>query len=291
MICMMKNNNLVSIILPVYNAELFLDECVNSLLIQTHQNLELIIINDGSTDSSEDIILKYARKDSRIKYLTQSNIGLRRTLNRGLNEASAEFIARMDADDICMPDRIEKQLRHIIEMNADIVGCHYYEVDVLGNRIKEKHVPIINDIIEMSLVCRVPFAHPSVMFRASFLKRNAILYNTNQNIYAEDLELWCRMHKHDAKFSNVDDFLLNYRVVEQSLSRKNRMEIFLEAMDYTNDYYYTNKKMLENIKYDNINKNSMNREEKKIILSYLVRSIILNKEFKKMFSLKGYNPY
>ena len=116
----MKNYNdiLVSVIMPVYNGALYLREAIDSILSQTHTNLELIIINDGSNDNSEEIILSY--EDNRIRYIiNEKNSGICVTLNKGLDIAKGKYIARMDCDDISCPERLQMQIEYM-EQNPSI---------------------------------------------------------------------------------------------------------------------------------------------------------------------------
>jgi glycosyltransferase involved in cell wall biosynthesis len=127
---------LVSIVIPVYNGEKYLADSLDSVLCQTYQNWELIIINDGSTDSTEQLILNY--QDKRIKYLrNDDNKGIIFSLNRGLRESKGVYIARLDADDIALPFRIEKQVEFLSE-NPDYVMCgsYFQTIDSKGNLLK-----------------------------------------------------------------------------------------------------------------------------------------------------------
>lgn len=115
---MINQNILISVILPVYNAELYLKEAIESILKQTYKSFELIILNDGSSDNSLNIINSF--KDDRIILIDRENNGLVYTLNEGINMAKSKYIARMDADDISLSDRFEKQIKHMEENSLDI---------------------------------------------------------------------------------------------------------------------------------------------------------------------------
>jgi len=112
----------VSIVMSVYNAQKYLDEAIESILNQTYSNFEFIIINDGSTDKSLEIIENYAKKDSRIIVINRENKGLIYSLNEGIRKANGKYIARMDADDISLPQRLEKQVE-FMEKNKNIGIC------------------------------------------------------------------------------------------------------------------------------------------------------------------------
>lgn len=117
---------LVSIIIPVYNKQDYLTDCIDSVLSQDYKNLEVIIINDGSTDNSEKIINKWIVKDYRIRYFTQSNKGVADTRNRGISIAKGEYIFLLDADDLLDKKAISKLVNYINQTNADIVIGNYY---------------------------------------------------------------------------------------------------------------------------------------------------------------------
>lgn len=223
---MIKDNKpLVSVIMPVYNGELYLDEAIQSILTQTYKNFEFIIINDGSTDNSLDIIKKYMNKDTRIFLINRENKGLIYSLNEGIKKAKGKYIARMDADDISLPARFEKQIE-VMESNAlDICGCHYFEVNENLNYESCFIVPISTDSFRYYLSNTTPFAHPSVIIRKAFLLNNNLLYGQTQYHSAEDYALWISFWDKKAKFGNVDQFLFKYRNFTNSLSKTNKSNI------------------------------------------------------------------
>lgn len=118
-------NELISVILPVYNAEHFLERCLNSLLSQTYKNLEIIVVNDGSTDNSTDIINSFALKDERIVTIHISNKGVSNARNQGLKRATGDFIGFVDADDEVLPEMYEILLKNALENNAEISHCGF----------------------------------------------------------------------------------------------------------------------------------------------------------------------
>jgi glycosyltransferase involved in cell wall biosynthesis len=201
-----SNTPLVSVIMPVYNAQKHLVEAVNSILNQSYSNLELIIINDGSTDKSEEILLTLT--NTRIRYVkNKKNLGVSKTLNIGLQLARGKYVARMDADDLSMPKRIEKQVK-FLEKNKDhgMIGTQYINMDKhrtlyeIGAQI-QKHSEIVYAIQSMNVFC-----HGSVMFRNSFIKKEKIRYRT---IKFEDYELWTRIVK-KTKTANIPEVLYVY---------------------------------------------------------------------------------
>lgn len=201
----------ISILLPVYNAEKYLSDCLNSLLNQTFHDFEIIAINDASTDSSLSILYKYSEIDSRIKiYTNKSNLKLAATLNKGIQLSSAPLIARMDADDVAFPNRLEYQY-YFMSNNPKVSICGT-NIKVLGtDQIWE--MPVSNSDIRATLVFNSPILHPTVIYR----KYTICKYNGyNENIvYAQDYELWHRLSK-DSKivFANIDTPLIYYRLTD-----------------------------------------------------------------------------
>ncbi len=209
----MKNANKpkVSILLPVYNAEKYLSDCLKSLLNQTFHDFEIIAINDASTDASLSILYKYSEIDSRINiHSNKSNLKLAATLNRGIQLSSSPLIARMDADDIALPNRLEYQYNFMLS-NPKVAICGT-NIKVLGTNQIWK-MPISNSSIRASLVFNSPILHPTVIYRKHIICKYSG-YNENI-IYAQDYELWHRLSK-DSKivFANIDIPLIYYRLTD-----------------------------------------------------------------------------
>lgn len=246
----MNNKILISVVLPVYNAENYLPDAIESILNQTYSNLELIIINDGSTDESLNIMKQWYEKDQRIKIISRENKGLIYSLNEGINIAKGEFIARMDADDISLPTRLEKQLAYLTQNQLDICGCHYFEINECGELSGLRLVPKNQDMITICLASAVPFAHPSVLIRKSFLEINRLYYGEGVAKYAEDLDLWIRMYSNKASFGNVNEILFKYRIVKNSLSRTKRNKIICDSKKLYSNYYKNQKNNI----YESLNR-------------------------------------
>lgn len=208
---------LVSILLPVYQGESYLTQSVDSVLNQTYTNFELIIINDGSTDKTGDIIASY--KDKRIRAVTQKNKGLVESLNVGIKIAKGEYIARQDADDISEPTRLEKQIS-LLDSSKDavIVGSSIKVMDMGGKILHEHRVLLNNPELKQELLIRSPFAHGSVMMRKDALI-NAGGY-LKDDWPAEDYGLWLRMSK-QGDFANIDEPLYIYRENTTGISASN----------------------------------------------------------------------
>lgn len=205
---------MISVLLPVYNGGVELVASIESILCQTYTNFEVIIIDDGSTDFSLDILNHYKSLDNRIRLISRENRGLVTTLNEALNFAKAPWVARMDHDDICLPNRFEKQLCWLEESGSDICGswikyfgkdnniCRYYKSD---------------EAIKMEMLFKSPFAHPAVMMSTELAKE--LKYDLNSE-NAEDYDLWARAAMSKWEMSNVQEVLLKYRRHETQRTSK-----------------------------------------------------------------------
>jgi len=216
---------LVSVVMSVYNAEKYLDESIQSILSQTYSNFEFIIINDGSTDESLEIIERYAEKDNRIIVISRENRGLIASLNEGIKKAKGKYIARMDADDISMPTRFEKQVE-FMEKNKHIGICGTAVIG-FGEDMKESiwKLSTKSSALKTQLLFSSCFAHPSVMMRKEVLVQNTLLYN-QEFLHVEDYALWVELAK-ITEFANLSQPLLRYRVLKNSITRvadKNHQE-------------------------------------------------------------------
>lgn len=213
----------VSVLLPVYNAEKFVAEAIDSILSQTFADFEFIIINDGSTDRTAEIIRNY--KDSRIRFFdNRKNQGLIAALNQGLDIALGEYIARMDADDIAYPERLARQIEFmdancsvgIVSSNVRIFGDRFGELG--DKRNEDSKNPISLGVLDWFHGCKL--YHPAAMMRISFLKKFNLHYNPDY-IACEDYELWSRAARY-TKIVNIQDVLLNYRWHDGSVTTLQR---------------------------------------------------------------------
>ncbi len=210
---------MISVLLPVYNGEKYLREAIDSILNQTYRDFEFLIINDGSTDKSVEIIQKY--NDSRIKLIhNKENMGLIYTLNKGLDLANGQYIARMDADDISLPNRLKLQVDFMENhSNVGMLSGNVISIDSNSKVISQKWWVDNNLPIEWLLIWENPIAHPSVMLRCKTLLGNKLIYNENKR-HAEDYDLWCNMAL-STNIERLEDVVLMYRVLESSVYRKN----------------------------------------------------------------------
>ena len=211
-----KQNPLVSVILPVYNGEEFLINSIEGILVQTYTNFELIIINDCSTDQSDTVIK--AIKDKRIVYINnEKNIRLISTLNLGLSIAKGKYIVRIDQDDIATPNRIEKQVEYM-ENNANCVVCGSYTQLIKNNKLTDEYIKFYtdNNDLKFSLLFFSPFVHPATIIRKNVLDCNGITYNTSY-LHAEDYHLWTVLSNY-GEFHTIPEVLTYYRIHDNQTS-------------------------------------------------------------------------
>ena len=212
---------LISVIMPVYNGERFLRQAIDSILRQTFSDFELIIINDGSTDTTEEIIQSY--DDSRIRYVkNEHNLKLIKTLNKGLTLATGKYISRMDADDIADKHLFESQLKAF--KNDDTIGivniCTY-DLAESGDKYRKSSKPIIfhSSILKYVISFENQITHPGIMVRADLMKSYG--YKDDGTVCNfEDLDLWNRMLWDDVKCVTLKKRLLYYRINSSGVTRQ-----------------------------------------------------------------------
>lgn len=223
---MEDSKKLISVIMPVYNAEKYIHESIKSILAQSYPNFEFIIINDGSKDSSGKIIESFL-DDARIRYINRENKGLVFTLNEAISLSRGNYVARMDADDISHPQRLEKQLKFLLE-NPDIavVGCSSFIIDKNSKVINTRKPPLTPLVNKALLLFGPTLTHPSVMFNKILLGEQ--LCYSDKYLHVEDYELWLRLIK-KYKIANIKDVLFYYRINESGVSQTNLFEQKINA--------------------------------------------------------------
>lgn len=207
---------IASVLMPVYNGEAYLAEAVESVLEQTERNIEVIVVDDGSTDSSRAILRRFALQDARVRVFEEEHRGLVPTLNRGLEVARGKYICRLDADDIAMPDRIEKQVR-FLDAHEDyvLVGGQVTLIGIAGEKIGTWERPLSHIEIETALQSTNCFMHTCVMFRRAEVV-SAGGYDP-LFILAEDYDLWVRLAA-NYRLGNLPDFVCRVRMHGNSSS-------------------------------------------------------------------------
>ncbi|MCM1294201.1 MAG: glycosyltransferase family 2 protein [Muribaculaceae bacterium] len=202
----------VSVLMPAYNSAKYISVAIDSILNQTFTDFELIIINDGSTDNTAEIVHKYT--DTRIKFIDNTqNQGLIAVLNQGLDLCAGEYIARMDSDDISMPERLAKQVAYM-DANPDVCVVGAW-IQMFGDKNKQIKYPESVKLFDL-LIYGSQVAHPTSMLRTSVLRKNNIRYDSAY-LHAEDYGLWATLAKY-GKIHNLQQVLLKYRYHKSSVS-------------------------------------------------------------------------
>ena len=208
----------ISVVTPVYNAESFLPEAIESVLNQSLTDFEFILIDDGSTDRTAEILSGYSSRDPRVRVHRQPrNMGVREALNTGCRLARADFIARMDADDISEPERLDRQFAFLNDHGkVGVVGSAVQLIDSKGAKKRIKAFPEEPALIAWSMLFFNAIAHPTVMMRRELVER-AGLYPPVAARGPEDYALFMRLTRL-TRFANLPEALLRYRVSDQNLS-------------------------------------------------------------------------
>ncbi len=222
----------ISLIMSVYNGEDYLEEAIDSVLKQTFTEWELIVINDCSTDSTEKILEKFASMDERVKvYPNEVNLRLPSSLNKAMTFAQGKYIGRMDADDICLPDRLEKQYA-FMEKNPDIAlsSCRFM---TLKNGVISSGGcggKVDNDSIKALLLVTNPILHPGIIAKADVIRN---LGYDKTFTCTEDMELWTRFVLSGNKIEIMSDYLMIYRlhdkqITETTLEKQHREVVAIQ---------------------------------------------------------------
>lgn len=209
-----SNMPLVSVILPAYNAEKYIYKSIDSILNQEYSNIELIIINDGSTDSTLNIINSF--QDDRILIVNRENKGLVPSLNEGIDISHGDYICRMDADDISLPQRLSIQINKFLENpNLDFIFSDVLLIDDDDNPVCKAWIGKDTNEIVNRIEWYNTIYHPSVIFKKNLISKYGY-YEKHSDIY-EDKELWLRFKSHDVKFFYLKETLLKYRLCKSSI--------------------------------------------------------------------------
>jgi glycosyltransferase involved in cell wall biosynthesis len=210
---------ILSVLLPVFNASRYLRQALDSLWVQSLRDFEVIAIDDGSTDGSLSILLKYAAKDARVHVISRSNTGIVGALNDGLKECEGEFVARMDADDVCLPERLAQQVGFLssnpdcVALGTDVLYTDPEGAPLIRHRPALDHSGIVSQLLDGNGGAMI---HPSVMFRRRALERVGGYRERYQ--WIEDLDLYIRLSEMGS-LANLPDVHLHYRQHLRSVNR------------------------------------------------------------------------
>ncbi|MDE2020266.1 MAG: glycosyltransferase [Patescibacteria group bacterium] len=212
------NKPLVSVIMAAYNAEKYIGEAIESMQAQTYTNWELIIADDAAKDATGRIADDYAKRDPRIKVIHLSkNSGQAIARNEAVKIAKGEYLAVLDADDLCLPDRFAKQVAFLdSHPNVAAVGSYAKVIDASGQNIGTKRKPENYERIRFKLLLQTQFIHSTVMMRTKAFK--TIGMYDNSFLYVEDYDLWSRFSERGFRLANIPESLVKYRIQPTSVS-------------------------------------------------------------------------
>lgn len=220
------SENLLTVLMPVYNGEKYLGLAIDSILNQTYSHFEFLIINDGSTDHSEKIINAY--NDPRIIYIkNETNKGIVTTLNIGIEMSRGKYIARMDADDIAQPNRLEMQLNYVLSNpKCKLCGTRAIAINDNGEEVYKLKRPFSNDEIKVQHLFRNSFIHPTVLIDVEVARE--FKYSSNYE-YSEDYYLFSQIAL-NYSVANLQDPLLYYRIHADNITSKKQQEMNISEM-------------------------------------------------------------
>jgi glycosyltransferase involved in cell wall biosynthesis len=214
----MPHTPTVSVVMPVFNGAEFLDEAVRSILDQTFRDFEFIIVDDGSTDDTPRILRKYAEADDRVRVHRQENRGVVAALNQACRLAQGRFIARMDADDVSLPRRFEKQIEFLkTHPKVGVLGTWASKIDKQGSVIATWCLPANPTVLKWNHFFRVCVIHPTVLMRREILEK--LNFYRPDAVYAEDWDLWLRASA-ITEFGNTPEILFKYRISGKNTSKR-----------------------------------------------------------------------
>lgn len=217
----------ISVVMPLYNNAKFIEESVESVLQQTYKNFELIIIDDCSKDGSIKRIEKY--QDPRIKIIRNNkNIGVAKSLNKGLGIAKGEYIARCDSDDVNLPQRLNKQLKFLSKhKDCIVVGSNALLINERGRKVGVTNQPQTDPDIRKNILIRNPIIHPSTMYRRDLISKIGSYRAFFNGV--EDYDLWFRVINR-GKIYNMGEILIKRRIHKNVITRKNHLKIEVMAI-------------------------------------------------------------
>lgn len=228
------NNPSISVVMPVFNAEKYLRQAIDSILKQTYKNFEFIIVNDGSTDKSLEIIKTYT--DKRIRLINKKNTGVADSLNLGISIAKSRLIARMDADDIAYPNRLKLQYDYLRKNEKVVcVGSSADIIDMKGKYVFKNNMLEDSALIKALLPYKTPFIHPTTMYYKETAQKAGLYKNIP---LIEDILFFNELSKY-GQFGNIGKSLIRYRYTITSSTRRTKIinKIIKNIID---DYLATN---------------------------------------------------
>ena len=234
---------LISVLVPCYNVEKYLRECIDSIRSQTYKNLEIICINDGSTDSTAEILRQYADIDRRIRVITKENSGYGHSMNIGLSKATGEYLGIVESDDFIEPHMFETLIENALKNNLDISRGSYFEYKTEG----KKDIPVDTRYVTKNRVIKPiddqsPFYQPPsiwcAIYKREFLNKNEIRFLETPGASYQDTSFAFKCYLNAERFMMIEDHLLHYRTDNINSSVNNPKKIFCICDEYNEIWRY-----------------------------------------------------
>lgn len=226
----MQDNPFISIVVPVHNGEKYIREALDSCIEQTYKDIEIIIVDDKSTDSTLEILREYEKRDARVKVIpVEKQNGLGNVINIGIRASNAKYIVRMDADDIMILDRIEKQVKYM-EENQECVALGG-QIDIIDGNSEitgHREYPQTDEQLRKNLFLFQPFAHPAVILRKSKVDEIGMYPENTPKV--EDVKFFLILST-KGKFANLPDTVLKYRMTFDTQSQSKMVDHFRKTSD------------------------------------------------------------
>jgi len=276
----------ISVIFPVYKPTLEqLVEAIESIRNQSYGNFECFFLYDSPIVEITDLLNHYKNIDNRFKIIYAEGKGLAHALNLGIDLSDGKYIARMDSDDISLPNRFKLQVELMEKSNLDIVGGDYLLIDNNGYIVDARLVPKNHMQIGIVMAKTVPFAHSSVMIRKKALESYDFKYNEDSMVVAEDYELWTRLYTHGFKFGNVSEWILKFRDSNTSLNKRVYAKCIKSARKISSEFVASNINNL--ILYvDHVNPQKLDRVNQESYAYLIYKLVLLNGFFSQLKNLK-----
>lgn len=243
----------VSFVLSVYNEYDYIEDTLNSIFNQTFENFEIVLVDDSCSLEMTQILEQYSNREQLNILRNQKNLGLTKSLNKAIEFANGEYIARIDADDMCLPNRCALQVAYLNNNpNIVLVGGGAILIDDLGNEIGNREVEANSTKIKNKIYFKNMFIHPSVMFRKNIFQECGG-YNENKKV-SQDYDLWFRLLK-TKSCGNLNLPLIKYRIRGNSITSHKNVEQRINAIKLIFDDLYKNGKKynLEQFCWGNLN--------------------------------------
>jgi len=217
---------LVSVIMPAYDMQEFIGESISSVIAQTYTNWELIVVDDGSTDQTKNIVAKFMEEDKRIQYFYQPNSGQGKARNLAIHESKGGLVAFLDADDSWMPDKLKRQTAFIQQNNADLIFSDIIIVDEKGNKLRDTWGVVDKiyrgdgGIIGFMFENKAPM--PAIMAKKESILKLGGFSESDDMRYVEDYDLWLRMLQQNSVFASSAEKLATYRLLSGKSNKRRR---------------------------------------------------------------------